>query len=226
MSGLKTIGGLPGFNTGQKVSPDEIDTTKQYIVVFPQVGTASVGTAVVGGTSATGAFAIFSKSADYPRNLEFNLVGTHGTLGGSVIMNGKDQFGQSITETIQVPVGTLGGTVAGTKVFAQVTSGTVYHGTHPGPGTPSIGWGTTGTTALFGLPDKIRGTQDVIAIAYTVGQVGSAVGGGTIGAFVNAGVHAVAASTNVTGSCVLSVLYRPSYDSSGESNNSTLTPVA
>jgi len=217
--------------SGAKVAPSEIDTVKQYIIVFPQIGTAACGTCVGGGTSASGAFVfVGGPAADYPRSLELNLAGTHGSTFGSAIVNGKDQFGNVITETIAVATGagagTGGGTVAGTKVFAQVITGTGYHGTHPGASTMTLGWGTTGTTALFGLPDKIAGTADVISMACTTGQAGSSVVGGTIGALVNTTMHAICASQNVTGSMVISVLYKPTYDKPGEANAQALTPVA
>src|SRR3990167_2713803 len=229
MPGLKKH--FPDFTFSEnKVAPSEIDTTKQYIIALPQVGTASVGTAVTGGTSASGAIVFLTKSADYPRNLELNLCGTHGSTFGSAVVNGKDQFGNVITETIGINVGnagTGGGTIAGTKVFAQLTNGTITHGTHPGTSNLTLGWGTTGTTALFGLPDKIGGTADIICLASSSGILtgGSAIVGGTVGALVDTTTHAIKASQNVTGTTVISVLYRPSYDSSGETNNSVLTPV-
>ena len=227
MPGLKRWD--PAFGAaGNKVASSEMDQYQRYHIILPGIGTAAVGTAVNGGTSSSGAIVFATKVADYPRNVEFNVTGTGDGIAGTAIVNGKDQFGRTITETIDVGTANLGGTTAGTKVFAQFTSGSIYHGTHLGPGTATVGYGTTGTTALFGLPDKLGGTTDVISITASGGILtgGSAVVGGTVGAQVNVAQSAIKARQNVTGTTVITVLYKPSYDTSSEQNSAALAQVA
>lgn len=225
MPGLKRF--YPDFTfSGNKVAPSETDWYRQYHICLPQVGTASVGTVITGGTSLSGAFVIFTPIADYPRNLELNLTGTANGLGGTAVINGKNQFGAVITETIGV-VGTLnGGTTAGTKVFAKVTNGTFTYGTSLGGGTATLGWGTQGTTTLFGIPDKLGGTADVINVTLASALTGgSSIANGTVGSLVNLTQNAIHLNLPLTGTNFINVMYRPSYDSSNESNNAVTTPI-
>lgn len=224
MPGLKRWN--PGIRfAGIEVTPEEIDRYETYQVVFPGDDPNWFGTTVVAGTSATKALVIRNAIADYPRNLLGAVAGSAAGLGGTWTVNGKDQFGNSITETLTVAEAQNGGTTVGTKVFAQVTSGTFNFGTAVGNGTTKLGMATAGTTTLFGLPAKIAGTGDVKLLALNDGTGAITVGGGTIGAFVNAGMHAVKAPKDVVGTTTISVWYKPTYDAESEAKMANLTQV-
>jgi len=227
MSGLKNYHPDIAY-ADNKVAPDETDWYRQYKVILPALNT-TVGTAPAAGTNAVSTITVTLPVADYPRSLALNYIGTGTGGGGSATINGRDQFGQVITETIGQATGVgTAGTTAGTKIFAQITSGTFTFGSQLGPGTPLIQFGTTGTTAKFGLPDKIQKASDVIMFTSSAGILtgGSAVNNGTISAFVDAATHAFRAPTNVTGTTVYTVLYKSTYDSSSENLNAGLTQLA
>lgn len=144
-----------------KVTPDEIGFDHQYIVINPSVSKVWVGTTTIGGTAASKALVITNAVLDYPRNLSMAVRGTN-AMSGTWVVNGKDQFGNVIQESGTVASSTAGGTTVGTKVFDVVTSGTFnFSAGSVGNGTPELGVGTGGTTALFGLPGKLGGTKDI-----------------------------------------------------------------
>src|SRR3990167_3278902 len=128
--GLKNI--LPGFwgrgtqLPDYQVTPDEIDAYQQYVVLFPSRDYNDLGT-FAGGTNAQAkALVVLQKRLDYPRNVSVNVTAT-ANAGGTADVNGYDQFGKSITESIgfgTAAAGTPGGKNEGTKIFSQVTSGT------------------------------------------------------------------------------------------------------
>src|SRR5260221_569098 len=166
MSGLKRdiIGLRTTSTTGAAnptptlaITPDEIDRYEVVTIVNPNTLTANafIGTYAVAGTSAANSLVIVNAIPDWPRNLEYSITGTGAGMAGTTTVTGRDQFGSVITETISIGTASNGGTTAGTKVFAQVTSGTHNFGTAVGNGTARLGLGTTGTTAMFGLPFKV-----------------------------------------------------------------------
>ena len=111
---------------GNLVTPDEIDRYEQYVVAFPGTSQTYVGTCAAGTNAQAKALVIINKTLDYPRNLYYGVVGTN-DVGGSWTVNGKDQFGASIAETVgsgTVAAGTPAYMKAGTKIFAEVSSGT------------------------------------------------------------------------------------------------------
>lgn len=219
----------PAFGAaGNLVAASEIDEYRQYRVILPQVGGTNVGTVGPAGTGVGSPIGFLTLMADYPRNIAMSYVGTGTGGGGSATVNGRDQFGRLVTETIGLASGAgTAGTTAGTKVFARFIDGTFTYGTHLGPGTVGLQFGTTGTTALFGLPDKIAATTDVKSITLATALTGgSAQNNGTVGTAVLVGQHAFRAMTNVVGTTFYTVTYKSTYDSSQENNNAALAQVA
>ena len=207
----------PGIRfSGERVSPDEMDNNFVYQINNPSttaLGTLFVGSGGTAGTSANIALVVNNKYPDYPRNVAFNIHGTGAGMAGTLTINGDDQFGSQISETITIGTASNGGTAVGTKVFAQFRSGTVNYGTAVGNGTPNIGL-DGGTSCLFGLPWKINGTSDVISLSMSQGTGPISVGGGTaIGSLVNAGMHAVRPFAALGGTSFINVWVRPSYSS-------------
>lgn len=207
----------PGLRfSGEKISPDEMDMVRQYVVMNPSTNGSWHGT-VAGTSTTTQAFTLLRIKPDYPRNLVASVIHSSGsTAGGTVTVNGKDQFGQVIQEVITTGTGDAGNTAAGTKIFAEVTSATVSFNTmSPTAATAKLGL-ATGTAAgqeyYFGLPDRIAGTSDVKNIVWLDGTVSTALQGGTI----NATVVGTALST-FRGTAVINaddsyiVRYRPTF---------------
>lgn len=184
----------PGVRfSGFKVTPDETDAYTVYTVNNPAtaaLGPKFIGTAAVAGTAATGAIVVTNKYPDYPRNLEFTINGTAAGMAGTLTINGFDQFGSAIQETMGFGSADNGGTVVGTRVFGQVSSGTVTFGTAVGNGTSQIRH-ANGTDCRFGLPVKIGATTDVVHYGMSAGTGPISVGGGTaIGSLIDVNAHA------------------------------------
>lgn len=217
MSGFKTS--QPGLAfSGEQISSDEIDRYEVYTIVQPDaVSTQWFGTTALGSASSSKAFVVINAIADYPRNIQLGVgyTGSAAVCVGTATINGKDQFGNVISETITIAdSGTNQGTAQGTKVFAQFTSGTFSFGTLAVAGTPKLGV-VVGTNCLFGLPVKLQGTGDVVLMGRHVGSGAITVGGGTIGAFVDVGMSAVRSSATVTGTEMINVWVKPSYNPTG-----------
>jgi len=208
---------------GELVAPDEIDRYEQYVIAFPSISATWFGTFPVAGTAATGTLVVINAIADYPRNVEFALAGSAVGMAGTLALYGTNQFGVAVNESITFTAGDNGGTGVGTKIFAQISAGTLSFGTAVGSGTASVGVGTTGTTTLFGLPCKIGGTTDVKAITRSTTAGAQTVGGGTIAAFVNKPFHAIKAPATLIGSTIISVLYKPTYDAENEAKMANLS---
>jgi hypothetical protein len=195
------------------VTPDEMDRYEVYNITSPDcLNQWAVGTTLVNGTSSQRAIIFNTILADYPRNLECVLLGTHGNMNGTFIINGFDQFGNAITENFAITNATNGGTTTGTKVFAAFRSGTCVAGTFVGNGTAKIGYGTAATTTLFGLPVEIGGTADVVKYSWNVGTGSINVNGGTIGAYVGTQFHCVLAPSTVVGSLAAQVWIKSTYN--------------
>jgi hypothetical protein len=221
--------GIKSNNTGlgmlgQKIAPEEIDRYEVYNINWPNFGNQwAVGTALIAGTSTDRALIFNTVLADYPRNIEGVLLGTHGNMEGTFVVNGKDQFGKTITENLAITKAANGGTTAGTKVFAQFTSGTFVSGTFLGNGTVKLGYGTSGTTCLFGLPVKIAGTTDVVKYSWNIGTGALNVNGGTIGAFVGTQYHCIKAPLDLVGSIAAQVWVKPTYNAVADPAMANLT---
>ena len=209
MAGIKSW--IPDIKTyEQGVTWDEMDAYRT-ITVQPAINVrwwASAGTA---GTASAIALVMVNRLPDWPRNINFILAGTGVGMAGSLDANGKDQFGNTVTETIGFGSADNGGTQVGTKVFAALDSGTLRYGTAVGNGTPQIGF-VPGTNCLLGLPDKINGTTDVVQLGFSVGTGAVTYGGGTIAAFVNSPMHAIRPALALDGTAEVKAWYVSRYD--------------
>ena len=206
------------------VTPDEMDRYEVYTAANVAANTAwyFLGTA---GTAKVQPGTWLSVTPDYPRNLHWSLAGSATGMQGTAIINGKNQFGEAVSETYSFGSTDTGGTVIGTKIFAQITSGTFYYGTAVGGGTLRLGVGTGGTTTLFGLPCKIGGTNDVLLYSWGSASTPVKVGGGTLGAMVNTANHAILAASDIAGSTThFNVWVKPTYNNE-EAVQANLTPV-
>jgi hypothetical protein len=220
--GLKSV--MPGFNARgtampeYQVTPDEIDQYVNYNVVFPSglysfLATAASGTAGVGKV-----FVIKNKVLDYPRNVSVNVTAT-ADFGGTATINGKDQFGNSISESIgfsTAAAGTPGGHNEGTKIFAEFTSGT-FTGAGSGGGLANLGYGTSEGSVKFGLPVKIGAVTDVKKLTWVKEFVNVTFAGGTLSSsHVDTTNHAIVATAALGGTEAFSVTVKPTYDASGD----------
>jgi hypothetical protein len=216
--------GLRFAKSEYAVTPDEMDQYVVYTAANVAANTAwyFLGTA---GTSKVQPGTWLAVTPDYPRSNEFSIAGSHGSTTGTAIINGYDQFGKTVSETLVITRADNGGTTVGTQVFAQITSGTFYYGTAIGNGTLRYGFGTGGTTSLFGLPCKIGGTNDVLLYSWGSASTPVKVGGGTLGAMVDTTYHAVKAASDIAGSTThFNVWVKPSYNSE-EAVQANLTAV-
>lgn len=197
MSGFKRS--QPGLRmAGEKVSPDEID---RYEVITFTPGTAIawywLGTS---GTADVKALVPLNFLPDWPRNVQFNIAGSTVGMAGTLDINGFDQFGSTITETVGFGSVDNGGSAIGTKVFGRITSGTVRFGTFAGAnGTTRVGFSGAGTTTLFGLPVRLGSSTDVVSIGVSGGTDSVSVNKGTVGTMVVQSISAIRAQTPVTG---------------------------
>lgn len=224
MSGMKLHD--PAFGAaGQKVTPDEMDQYVVYNVVYPSLSTTYVGTCAGGTSTQAKALVLISKKTDYPRNLLYGVIGTN-DMGGVWAVNGKDQFGNVISESVTLgtaAAGTPAVAVAGTKIFSEVTSGTFTVTTGAvGAGSATLGLAIgTAATALYrlGFPVKIGAASDVKRITWTSQAVGTAVNGGTIGtAQVDVTNNAYLGQTVMAGTETFQFWIKPSFDNSGKAS--------
>lgn len=202
----------PSFSfSGNLVTPDEIDVYDSYPIVFPSVSITWFGTAV--GTSLQSpTYGIINKRADYPRSLAMSIVGSSGsTVGGTVAVTGKDQFGAVQTESLGFARAANGGTAVGTRVFAEISAVTSSLATcNAGPATVSVGVGTGGTTALFGLPSKIAATADVKWYAWGSAGAGQNTGTASMWASTADYANGVMAVTDIVAASGAVVVYKTS----------------
>jgi hypothetical protein len=224
MSGLAE--GNYGFvQAGRQVSPADIDIAQQFIITNPSLSVSAIGTV---SSAATAAFVLDNIRPDYPRTLAISILGVAGGMGGTVTVNGYDQFGGTQTETIGFASAAGGGTVATTKVFGRVVSAVTtglagLGGTAIGTARIGYEFGTaTGRVAKFGLPTKIAAVSDVRRITYTSqGVGGTALNGGTIDS-TNVDVTNSAFIPNriLAGTEVYTIAIKSTFDNSGKPNMS------
>lgn len=214
--------------SSNKVSPDEIDQYIQYCVINPGTSLTWVGTAAGGTSTQSKALVLINKVLDYPRNLMYGVVGTN-DLGGTWTVNGKDQFGNSITESVgsgTVAAGTPAFSTAGTQIFSEVTSGTFTFATgSAGAGSAQVGvamGGTAGSTCYFGLPTKIKSYTDVKSITYISEDAPVTLNGGTVGTtIVDSTYHRFCGTADLNGTTSYIVTINPKYNAEYEN-----TPMA
>jgi hypothetical protein len=212
--------------SGNQVEPEEMDQYTVYSVnrPYPAAAAGSItqwfGTAA--GTSTTSpTYGVINLKADYPRNLRMVITCAAGsTKGGTAVFTGKNQFGYNQIESLGIAVAADGGTVVGTKVFAEVSSAVVTMGTsNAGVGTVSVAGDVVGTTALFGLPVRLGGTTDVKNICWVQNGAPVSVNGGTIAAFVDVPTSSIKAVKTVDGTTYCQVWVKSTADNSGSVGN-------
>ena len=210
MSGLKKhLHALSIAKSEYAVVPDEIDRYEVFSIE-PAISATFLASAGTAGTASAIAMVITNRTPDWPRNINFALAGTGVGMAGTLDVNGRDQFGASQSESLGFGSADNGGTVVGSRVFAEITSGTLRYGTAVGNGTPAIGF-VPGTGCLLGLPVKIAGTTDVVWLGMNAGTGPITYNGGTVAGFVNSTVHAVRPAAAINGTSVISVWVKPSY---------------
>lgn len=180
MPGLKKY--FPDIRfSGNKVTPDEIDWRVRYSVVYPEVGTKAYGTVAPG--TVTGAIVFDNTIPDFPRNVLVTIVGPAQGVGGTVTINGYNQFGMAQSETVTIGSANAGGTAAGTKIWDSFTSGTYYPNGGDNNSTLTIGpaIGTAaGIVGWLGLPVKIKSASDVKRMTFIKNGTYTAITGGTL----------------------------------------------
>lgn len=211
-----------------QVTPDEIDQYQTHIVLHPGTAANAIGTAAAGTQTASSAFVITNLRPDYARNLLVTVSGS-ADIGGSATINGFDQFGNRITETIGFGTSVSPGTAAsGTKIFGQVTSGTWTFAASAGQGsgTPVLGYAIGAANAqgtalgyLFGLPTKIASVNDVKRITWDNNTTTTALLGGTVGTstLVKVTQHAFRGTAVLALTAAYIVTLKSTWDNSGQS---------
>lgn len=220
--------------SGAKITSDELGWDQQYIVVNPSIDSAWFGTTAIGSAALQKAYVANIVTArgyaDYPRNAAYAVAAAAGsTHGGTWTVNGIDQFGSAVSETVTLATATGGGTTNGTQVFSKINSGTFSFINENGTsaGTPKVGVAILGTTALFGLPSRIGATTDIKYIGGNLLGVGTQTNGtqvfdGTPSSAAMLAQHAFKAPVAVpAGTCTYVVRYRSSYVEQRDSVSST-----
>lgn len=160
-----------------------MDRIQQYHVINPSISATFFGTTAAGTATQVKPYVVISKTADYPRNALYAVAGSAG-MGGTWTVNGRDQFGNVVQETLVNGTAANGGTTAGTQVFAEISSGTFsFHSGAVGSGTPKLGvaFGTAaGLVGRFGLPDRISRVADVKAVIWVNQGTVTVLNGGTV----------------------------------------------
>ncbi len=224
MSGLRESN-YQFVQAGGQVTPNEIDRYERINTGILSVSATWVGTSAGGTATVAKPLVLINTLLDYPRNILYSVVGTN-DIAGTFVTNGFDQFGQPVTETVTqtgtVAAGTPAFAIAGTTIWGKVTSGT-FTAISTTVGLGSARWGvavgTSGTTAFkLGLLTKIAGSTDVKAITWTKEHVTTTLGGGTIGAYVDATNHAFTGTAIMGGTEQYQVLLKSNFDNSGKPN--------
>jgi len=141
------------------ISSKKLADNQQFIVMKPDVAVDSIVTAedISGGTVATATIA--RTILDTPRNLLYTLTdNASNTLTGIFTVVGTDQFGDSVTEVTSVTEATA---VAGTQVFATITSIKIVCTNAAASDTADVGVAIAADVASFGLPAELGAVTDV-----------------------------------------------------------------
>jgi hypothetical protein len=202
---------------GVKVGADEVDFYHTYSVSNPSIDATAVATAANIHTTATLVENI-AGVMDYPRNLVVRCAGgtSNGTYGGTLVIKGLDQFGNSISETFSIATAVSGGTAIGTKIFAKFTSGTGTLAGDTAIATCNVGYGTAGTTTLFGLPFKIGGTGNLLSYNWASAHAVQAITSTAVGSYATVPYSAVLARTDFGTATGFTVWCKSTYDQSND----------
>jgi hypothetical protein len=213
----------PDFTfAGGKVGADEVDFYHTYVVNNPSIDATAIATAA-GIASAVVLKENISALLDYPRNLRVTCAGgtSSGTYGGTVVVNGIDQFGNTITETISIATAVNGGTTLGTKIFARVDSGTATLSGDTAIATVNVGYSTAGTTTLFGLPFKMGGTKDLLHYNWASAHAVQAIATAAVGSYAGTSYSYVKARSDFGTAAGFSVWVKSTKNQSEDTANNT-----
>lgn len=173
---IDTGTGLRHTNVGSKTScrflPRATGRRKQYCILKPEVGTDVVVATedISGGGDVDGSIA--RAILDYPRNLLYTLVdNASDTLEAIFVVEGLDQFGEAVTETVTVDYDGSA-TEAGTQIFSEITSVTITPTNEAASDTASVGVAIAADVASFGLPDELTAVTQVKAVNWIDSGVG------------------------------------------------------
>ena len=211
------------MNSGFKVSPDEIDQNQQYVVMFPDVGTARIGTANITG-DVNGTLVVGQPTLDTPRTLMFSIGGVSGGIGGTAIVTGKDQFGNTIHESMGFATVATVGSAQGTKVFSRVTTATATLATTGGTGigTCFLGYPLGDAAMTLGLPVRIGAAADLKRVTWHDGGVSKTLTIGALGGTIGTAVAGTAmSSVTLTGlggfatADAFTFIFRSSFEADG-----------
>lgn len=190
------------YISGQKVTADEFDQDLTYTVINPDVGTARLGTATVTGDG-LGTLVGPGIFTDFPRAVSLSILGVAGGMGGTATVTGKDQFGNSISESIGFATAAGGGTALGTKVFSRIGTVTATIAGLGGTAIGSIylGYSTTAENAamVVGLPVRIGAASDLKRVTWHDAGVSKAISVGTGGTIGTAVAGTAMSSVTLTG---------------------------
>lgn len=217
MAGLKDNfpGVAQGAASGWKITPDEMDMDMQYVVLHPAVSNSYFGTLA---TASTGTAVISANFADHPRNLLMTVTGVAGGIGGTLVVNYKNQFGGTVQESIGLATVASAGTKAGTGIVAEYLSGTFTAAGVGGTAIATVALGvavndeSTSNPAIFGLPAKLGAASDIKSVTYLIAGT-AAMGDRTLG---DTGAHGFKVGATVLAATCYVVRYRSTYNSSGD----------
>lgn len=131
---------------------------RMYPITVPAKGTNNVHAAYAGNAAV--AFPGPITNPDVPRNLRAVFAASYD--GGDIVVDGTDQFGNTIQETI---VAVANSTVVGAKVFKTVTA---IRRTAVGATANTV---SIGTGDKIGVPFKLKSAVGVLLVAATAEAV-------------------------------------------------------
>lgn len=147
LSGVAWAAGQKLYIEAQTVGADALAGVKRtilaalaYVNLGAPIALSAAGIAAAQTPAGAGNLVLAATALDVPRNI--TETGVAGTIAHNLTVTGKDEYGNTLIETI---TGAVGATiVAGKKAFKSITSIAVSGGT---TGTVSVGWGN-----VLGLP--------------------------------------------------------------------------
>lgn len=195
---------VPYLAWGGKIKPQEIDQVQQLVYLKPSASDS----AIMNALSGTGLAGTITKGElDYPRNIQITFTDASGTTWNcSVVVAGKDQFGNTISETFALAgEGTL--STNGTKIFDKVTSvvNTPSAGSAAGDDI-KIGYAVAAGTAKLGLLSKVGAVSDVKRVQW---NDNGTLKPGTV--TVDKTYHAITLGGAISGDDDYVVFYKPDY---------------
>lgn len=195
---------VPYLAWGGKIKPQEIDMVQQLVFLQPDASDSAIMNAL-SGTGLVGTVTL--GELDYPRNIQVTFTEASGTAwSGAVTVNGKDQFGNVISEVFNIAGdGTI--SINGTKIFDKVTSITNLPSAGSAAGDDvKVGYAVAAGTAKLGLLSKVGAASDVKRVKW---NDNGTLKPGTV--VVDTTYHAIKLAGAISGDDDYIVLYKPDY---------------